>query len=591
MTGRPVKAAGIHLEPLPEVSKLLALEKMAMDDFLADLKAGKIEEVVLLKPETTPEELNSSSVLDEDVLEKMKKRCEARLGSKALKNPMDPVYPLVKEFADVVSEDSPSQLPPDRGVRHEIDLVPGTKYCVTRQWPLPREQCEVIDAFFSAKAKAGMVRESKSPHSTPTFCVWKPNGKWRLVHAYNKLNNATVLAQTSIPRKDVLLNSMAGCKLYSALDLVDGYYHILMRESDIPLTAVSTPSGTLWEGLVMPQGLSNAPATFNCLVTQLFRPLCAYTQTYFDDIFVHSRAGDGKTAMEVHLGHLRRVLEAMRANKLYANIDKCVFASPEIKVLRCFVSNVGVRADPEKVKAVAVWPTPRSQKDLRKGLGSANYLYSAGYVGLAGPLSELLKKDSDWRWERQHQDAFKSIKASLQQAPVLALPDETKPFSVVCDASDYALGCALLQNDADGHERVISFQSRQLKAAERNYPVYDKELLAMKYALVKFRVHLLGSRPFMIYTDHASLRTATNTPHLSQRMARWLSFFAEYNFRVEYKPGKLDVLADALSRRPDYELAHITRVSTDLYDRIRMAYWNDESLASLVRFLAAGKEA
>ncbi|RAW19695.1 hypothetical protein PC110_g23863, partial [Phytophthora cactorum] len=144
MTGRPVKAADIHLEPLPEVSKLLALEKMTMDDFLADLKAGKIEEVVLLKPETTPEELNSSSVLDEDVLEKMKKRREARLGSKALKNPMDPVYPLVKEFADVVSEDSPSQLPPDRGVRHEIDLVPGTKYCVTRQWPLPREQCEVI---------------------------------------------------------------------------------------------------------------------------------------------------------------------------------------------------------------------------------------------------------------------------------------------------------------------------------------------------------------------------------------------------------------------------------------------------------------
>ncbi|KAG2936593.1 hypothetical protein PC119_g17875 [Phytophthora cactorum] len=105
-----------------------------------------------------------------------------------------------------------------------------------------------------------MVRESKSTHSTPTFCVRKPNGKWRLVRAYNKLNNATVPAQTPpaqtpIPRKDVLLNSMAGCELYSTLDLVDGYYQILMRESDIPLTAVSTPSGMLWEWLVMPQGL------------------------------------------------------------------------------------------------------------------------------------------------------------------------------------------------------------------------------------------------------------------------------------------------------------------------------------------------
>ncbi|KAG3114575.1 hypothetical protein PI125_g6326 [Phytophthora idaei] len=220
---------------------------MVVDDFLADLKAGEIAEVVLLKPETTPEELNPSSVLEEDVLEEMKKRREARLGSEALKSPKDPVYHLVKKFADVVSKDPPSQLLPDRGFWHEIDLVPGTKYCVTRQWPLTREQCEVIDAFFAAKAKAGMVRESKSPHLTPTFCVRKPDGKWRLVHAYNKLINATVPAQTSIPRKDVLLNNMAGCELYSALDLVDGYYQIRMCESDIPLTAVSTPSGMLWE--------------------------------------------------------------------------------------------------------------------------------------------------------------------------------------------------------------------------------------------------------------------------------------------------------------------------------------------------------
>ncbi|POM61772.1 Pol protein, partial [Phytophthora palmivora] len=244
--------------------------------------------------------------------------------------------------------------------------------------------------------------------------------------------------------------------------------------------------------------------------------------------------------MEVHLKHLRRVFEVMRANKLYANIDKCVFAAEEIKVLGCFVSRVGARADPKKVKAIAAWPTPRSQKDLRKWLGLANYLhkYSAGYAELARPLSDLLKKDADWVSEQPHQDAFDGIK-----------------------------------KDDEG----ISFQSRKLKAAERNYPVHDKELLAMKYALVKFRVHLLGTRPFVIYTDHASLRTATNSPHVSQRMARWLSFFAEYNFRVEYKPGKLNVLADALSRRPDYELTHVSRVTTDLYDRIRLAYQEDEN--------------
>ncbi|POM78877.1 Polyprotein [Phytophthora palmivora] len=302
-----------------------------MKDFLDELKTGEIAEMVVLRQEITPEDLNSSSVMDEDVLEGFTKQRATRLGSEILKNLEDPVYPLVKEYSDVVSKHPPSQLPPDRGVRHEVDLVPGTKYCVTRQWPLPREQCEVIDAFFADKAKSDMVRESKSPHSKPTFCVRKPNGQWRLVHAYNKLNNTMVPAQTPIPRKD----------------------------------------------------------------------------TYFDDIFVHSRADDGQTAMAVHLKHLRRVFKVMRANKLYANIDKCVFAAEEIKVLGCFVSRVG------------------------------------------------------------HQDAFDSIKASLQQVPVLALSNENKSFSV---------------KDDGGRERVISFQSRQLKAAERNYPVHDKELLAMKSA-------------------------------------------------------------------------------------------------------------
>ena len=101
------------------------------------------------------------------------------------------------------------------------------------------------------------------------------------------------------------------------------------------------------------------------------------------------------------------------------------------------------------------------------------------------------------------------------------------PFCVACDASDFAIGSALLQTDAAGRERLITFESHQLKAAEKNYVVHDKDLLAMRYALVKFRVHLLGSKPFFVCTDHASLLTATQSPHLSQRMDRWLSFFAE----------------------------------------------------------------
>ncbi|KAE8914160.1 hypothetical protein PF003_g1314 [Phytophthora fragariae] len=354
---------------------------------------------------------------------------------------------------------------------------------------------------------------------------------------------------------------MSGSVIYSAIDLTDGFYQILMRESDILLTAVSTPSGMLWEWLVMPQGLKNAPATFNRMVSHVLRPLRAFAPSYIDDIFVHSRAEDGLSAVDVHLRHLRKVFEKMRENKLYAILKKCVFCAPEIPVLGCYVSMSGVRADPGKISSICSWPTPKNQTELRQWLGLANYLhkYTKDYAGLIQPMSSLLKKDVTWNWRPEHQDAFDAVKKSLASAPVLMLPDMSSPFHVVCNASDFVIGCALMQFDAEGREPVVSYQSRQMKPAEKNYPVHDKELLAMRYALIKFRVYLLGEQTFAVYTDLASLRTAMKSPHLSQRMARWLSFFAECNFVVHYKPGKNKILANALSRRPDYDPRRLTR--------------------------------
>ena len=171
-------------------------------------------------------------------------------------------------------------------------------------------------------------------------------------------------------------------------------------------------------------------------------------------------------------------------------------------------------------------------------------------------LTRLLKKNEKWAWSADCQRSFEGIKQSLIHLPVLAIADQDRPFNVVCDASDFAIGCALMQYDTDGAERVVCYQSRQLQPAEQNnYLVHDKVLFAMKYALARFRVYLLGDRPFIVYTDHASLRMTFNSPHLSQRMARWLSLFAKYNFSVEYKPGRLNVVADALSRRPNFEPA------------------------------------
>ncbi|GMF61243.1 unnamed protein product [Phytophthora fragariaefolia] len=210
------------------------------------------------------------------------------------------------------------------------------------------------------------------------------------------------------------------------------------------------------------------------------------------------------------------------------------------------------------------WPKPSNVKELRQFLGLATYLckHVSNYTGKIRPLSQLLKKDAAWDWTAECQSAFDAVKQGSTEAPILAVVDQDRPFHVVCDASDFAIGCALMQHDHEGRDRVVYYKSRQLKPAGRNYPVHDKELFAMKYALAKFRVYLLGSRPF-----------------------------------VEYKPGRSNVVADALSHRPDYAVhktdanaVGVVRTSTpssSLLDDVRSAFANDADAKQLLNYFAA----
>ncbi|GMF60051.1 unnamed protein product [Phytophthora fragariaefolia] len=256
--GVPSHTRVVEVASPPRGAKsITSLPGPSWKNFLRDLKAGDIEQVCLITDaESAPSVINSIELIDASSRPKSaapKSAREKRFAAQsweALKASDNPAYETAREFADVFPDKIPAVLPADRGVRHDIDLAPGAKYCVTRQWPLPRDQVKAINEFFEGRRQAGHVRESTSPHSSPTFCVKKTTGSWRIVHAFNKLNDATIPAQTPIPRKDMVLDSMSGSVIFSAIDLTDGFNQILMRENDIPLTAVSTPSGMLWEWLV-----------------------------------------------------------------------------------------------------------------------------------------------------------------------------------------------------------------------------------------------------------------------------------------------------------------------------------------------------
>ncbi|KAE9171700.1 hypothetical protein PF004_g27479 [Phytophthora fragariae] len=213
----PNQVRAIEVANPPTVAATFTrLPGLSWKHFLRDLKAGEIEQVCLLTGSDQPDVL--ANAVSDDASSSRPKATEpksvreARFAAQswqALQDSNNPVYSLARKFEDIFPEKIPAEHPAERGVRHEIDLVPGSKYCVTRQWPLPRDQVQAIDDFFEGLRKAGHVRESISPHSSPTFCVKKATGGWRIVHAFNKLNDATIPAQTPIPRKDMVLDTIS----------------------------------------------------------------------------------------------------------------------------------------------------------------------------------------------------------------------------------------------------------------------------------------------------------------------------------------------------------------------------------------------
>ncbi|WVZ80910.1 hypothetical protein U9M48_028346, partial [Paspalum notatum var. saurae] len=260
---------------------------------------------------------------------------------------------------------------------------------------------------------------------------------------------------------------------------------------------------------------------------------------FIDDILVYS-----KNEKE-HEEHLRIVLSRLREHKLYAKFSKCAFWLKEVAFLGHILLAKGVAVDPSKVEDVLNWKQPQIVTEIQSFLGLVGYYHRfiKDFSKIAKPMTALTQKNAKFAWSSKCEEAFGTLKKLLTSAPVLAQPDITKPFDVYCDASGSGLGCVLMQEG-----RVIAYASSQLRKHEVNYPTHDLELLAVVYALKKWRHYLLGNTCH-IYTDHKSLKYIFTQPELNMRQRRWLELIKDYDLEVHYHPGKANVLADALSRR------------------------------------------
>ena len=321
------------------------------------------------------------------------------------------------------------------------------------------------------------------------------------------------------------MDSLAGTKLFSVLDLASGYWQGELDPADKDKTTFVTPFG-LHQFRVMPFGLTNAPSTFQRLMS-----LVVFSQT-----------------VEEHLQRLAEVLRRLKDAGLKVKPSKCQLLSKSVQYLRHVVSEKGVEADPAKISCFRDWPVRDSRESLRRFLGFVSYYrkFISNFARIAVPLHALTERSKSWHWTTQCEAAFTALKDKLLSPLIVSFPQFDKTFVVDTDASQDGLGAVLSQDGDSGH--VIAYASRVLTKAERQYCATRREMLADVWAVRYFRAYLWG-RCFVIRTDHNSLQWLKSFKD-PQGQARWLDILAEYDFRIQHRPGAKHGNADALSRLP-----------------------------------------
>lgn len=385
--------------------------------------------------------------------------------------------------------------------------------------------------------------------AAPIVPVLKPNGSVRICGDYKlTVNRASSLEQYPIPRVEDLFNALSGGKQFSKLDLSHAYQQIVMDEASKKYLTINTHRG-LFTYNRLPFGVSSAPAIFQRTMENLLQGL-PRVAVYLDDIIL-----TGRDEAE-HLRTLEEVLRHLKDAGLRLHRSKCVFLKKEVEYLGHVVNAEGLHPVQSKVRAIEEAPSPTTVTELKAYLGLLNY-YNKFLPSLAtrlAPLHKLLRKDVQWTWNPEQEEAFQNSKQLLKSAKVLGHYSADKDLVLACDASPYGLGAVLSHVMEDGSEKPLGFMSRTLTPAEKRYSQLDKEGLAIIFGIKRFHKYIYG-RTFTISTDHKPLISLFHekkpVPQMgSPRVQRWATLLRAYEYKIIYKPGQEHANADALSRLP-----------------------------------------
>ena len=459
---------------------------------------------------------------------------------------------MIEENLDQFSREL-GELPQARRYDHKIDTGSARPVNLPA-FRLSTPQLQEQNKQISLLLEKGLIRTSDSEWGFPVLFVPKPGNKWRMCIDYRALNAVTRKNTYPLPRIDDCLNAFGEARYFSKIDLLSGYWQVRVDSQDISKTAFNTREGK-FEFLVMPFGLTNAPATFQTMMNQVLRPLLNKTVVvYLDDIVIFSKT------REEHEQHVLEVLKALKKEELRIHPDKSVFGVETITFCGHEISKGTSRPLQDKVKLIRDWPVPRTVHEVRQFVGLASYYrkYVRNFAKISVPLFELIKekdpeerkkKHRTIRWTYQCGLAFERLKKLLTSRPILVNARSNRPVQIQADASDYAIGFEISQQDDKGDWRPVAFDGRKLQGAEIHYPTHEKELLAAKHAIRTY-LWLIDGQETTVITDHNSLQYMNTMRNQSRRIARWAEEFQMYSITFKYRKGKEAVVPDALSRHP-----------------------------------------
>lgn len=429
-------------------------------------------------------------------------------------------------------------------VEHHIETTGAPVYAKAR--PLPPHKYKAAKEEFQEMLNQGICRPSNSPWASPLHMVLKKDGTYRACGDYRRLNAITVPDRYPIPRLHDFTYNLQGKKIFSKIDLKKAYYLIRNREEDIKKTAVITPFG-LFEFSRMCFGLRNAGQTFQRHIDNVMRGLPVFC--FVDDVLVAS--ADETT----HKQDLEEVFKRLNDNGLQINVAKCVFGQTKLDFLGYTITAEGITPTEEKVQAIQAYPLPETINDLRRFLGMINF-YREGIPHAAEnqrKLNEYLHnaKKNDKRkiaWNDDTTKAFQKCKQEIVNAARLSHPSINAPYALMTDASENCAG-AVLQQHIHGRWKPLGFFSKKFNEAQRKYSTYDRELLSIYMAVRHFR-RMFEGRELIIYTDHKPLLTALTTDSKNETplRTRYLEFIGQFTSNIQHISGKLNGVADALSR-------------------------------------------